>query len=75
MQGHRKFLLGAIFIIGGFVLLGLALFQDKASDVIAALAASFVSLSVGLGTIVYGNVQEHRSKASSVSNGNGGEAE
>ena len=63
MQGHRKFILGLAFIIGGFVLLGVALFTDKDAAVIGSLAASFVSVATGLGVVIYGNVMEHRTKA------------
>ena len=60
--GGRKMALGVLYLLGGIGCIGLALWKDADAGVIASVAGAFVSLSTGLGVVVWGNVQEHRSK-------------
>jgi len=58
--GGRKFTLGLLYIILGFATILTAVFE--APEHIAAVAAGCVSLAPGVGAIIWGNVQEHRTK-------------
>lgn len=71
MQGIRKLLLGMVYLVGYFVLLGTVVFRGgpDAVGLVGALAASAVGLATGLGVVVYGNVATHRVQA------NGGKSE
>ena len=67
-EGNRKYRLGMVFLIGGFILMGVSLWMDRSGTQIAALAGAIGSVSAGLFGIIWGNAQEHKAK----SQGNGG---
>ncbi len=60
--GNRKFLLGALYVIGAIGCIESAILTEAGAGVIAAVAGAAVSVSTGLGVIVWGNVQEHIAK-------------
>lgn len=58
--GGRKMALGILYLVGGIGCILTALLRDADAGVLAATAGAFVSLSTGLGVVVWGNVEEHR---------------
>ena len=59
--GGRKFALGMTYVVGCCVLIGMAIWTREAA-IVASVAGACVSLAPGVGVIVWGNVQEHKTK-------------
>lgn len=66
MRGIRKFLLGALYLVGmfGLTVLEIVHATGRPPD-FTGLGVLAGGLSAGVGAIVWGNVQEHRSMPTS----------
>jgi len=62
ITGNRKFLLGALYVIGAIGCIESAILTEAGAGVIGAVAAATVSIATGLGVIVWGNAKEWEAK-------------
>lgn len=62
--GGRKLALGILYLVGGIGCILTAVWRNADPGVIAAVAGAFLSLSSGLGIVVWGNVKEHETNRS-----------
>ena len=60
--GGRKFTLGLIYMLGCFSISIVAVLHGATGWDAAGVASLFVSTATGLGVVVWGNVQEHRTR-------------
>jgi hypothetical protein len=56
--GGRKVILGLVYLLGSFVMIGMSI-QTKDSGVVASVAGACIALAPGLGMIIWGNVKVH----------------
>ena len=60
--GGRKFALGIVYLLGSFVMIGMAI-STRDAAVVASVAAACVALAPGIAAIIWGNVATHRAQA------------
>lgn len=63
MKGSRKTILGAVFLIGCFVVAAMEVANKPDAGQIAALGATFTGIATGLAAFMWGNSKEHEAAA------------
>ena len=58
--GGRKMVLGVMYLVGGIGCVITALVTKSEAAIILAVASAFVSFATGLGVVVWGTVEEHK---------------